>query len=107
MTHPCEICKGACCESMLFAYPSGLPIMDEFYGVRGKVSQEHGVIELETRCPNLQRKTGKCAIYSCRPQVCKDYAVGSTMCLKTIALRRPGAIGQQILASISNHTKTK
>lgn len=101
MLHPCEICKGACCESMLFTYPSGLPIMDEFYAARGRLHREQGVVELETRCPNLQRKTGKCGIYACRPQVCKDYRVGETLCLKTIALRRPGKTGEAILAAIS------
>lgn len=102
MKHPCEICKGACCESMLFVYPSGLPIMDEFYAARGRLYRAEGVIELETRCPNLIRKTGKCGIYACRPQVCKDYAVGSTMCRRTIALRRPGRTGEDILAAIEH-----
>ena len=106
MKHPCEICKGACCESMLFFYPSGLPIMDEFYAARGRNHPEHQVVELETRCPNLQ-KSGKCGIYSCRPQVCKDYKVGSAMCLKTIAIRRPGKQGVAILAAIEHLKSTR
>lgn len=101
MKHPCEICKGACCESMLFTYPSGLSLMDEFYSARGRLHSGHGVIELETRCPNLT-KTGKCGIYSCRPTVCRDYKVGSPMCLKTVELRRPGKQGIAILAAIEH-----
>lgn len=101
MPHPCSICYGACCESMLFAYPSGLPIMDEFYARRGTVHEAEGVVELETRCPKLCMN-GACGIYSDRPRVCRDYAVGSEMCLRTVRIRRPGAQGEAILAAINN-----
>ena len=104
MKHPCHICKGACCESMLFAYPSGLPLMDEFYAVRGTGHADLGVVELETRCPKLS-KCGECKVYDQRPRVCRDYKVGSDLCLKTIALRRKGHQGERILEAIRNLSK--
>lgn len=101
---PCSICFGACCESMLFSYPSGMPIMDEFYERRGTVHAAEGVVELETRCTKLCLN-GACGIYKDRPRVCRDYKVGSEMCLRTIRIRRPGAQGEAILSAIKALSK--
>lgn len=85
---------------MLFAYPSGLPLMDDFYARRGTVHEAEGVVELETRCPQLC-DNGSCGIHLVRPRVCRDYKVGSEMCLRTVRIRRPGAKGDAIRSAIA------
>jgi Fe-S-cluster containining protein len=85
----CELCKGACCESILLRIDTS-PIETEFYDARGSVFQLHGFqyAELPARCPYLS-KAGKCMTYAQRPVACSRFAVGSTMCLTAIQRRRP------------------
>ena len=95
---PCAICKGACCESLLFPY--GLETNDdelEFLKARGRIIGPF--IEVETRCPHLA-SCGSCGIYATRPRVCREYAIGSHLCLSTIAARRPGEWGERIKAAM-------
>lgn len=94
---PCEICQGACCESLLFPHYGGETPQDEFLKARGRVLGPF--IELETRCPHLA-SCGSCGIYATRPRVCREYAVGSHLCLSTIAARRPGEWGERIKAAM-------
>jgi len=85
----CELCKGACCESILLRIDTS-PIETEFYDARGAVFQLHGFqyAELPARCPYLS-KAGKCMTYSQRPVACSRFTVGSVMCLTAIERRRP------------------
>lgn len=87
--HPaCEVCQGACCESLL------LPIAKDdraFFATRGDVftilGQPHDVLELPTPCRHLDA-CGKCGIYDARPQPCRTYEVGSKDCRLTVKRRR-------------------
>jgi len=85
----CELCKGACCESILLPIDAS-PTTTEFYDARGSVFQLHGFqyAELPARCPYLS-KAGKCMTYSQRPVACSRFVVGSTMCVTAIKRRRP------------------
>jgi len=85
----CELCKGACCESILLPIDAS-PTTTEFYDARGSVFEIFGqtMAELPARCPYLS-KAGKCMTYSQRPVACSRFAVGSTMCVTAIKRRRP------------------
>ena len=85
----CELCKGACCESILLRIDTS-PMTIEFYEARGSVFELHGYqyAELPARCPYLSN-LGKCMTYAQRPVACSRFEVGSTMCLTAIERRRP------------------
>ena len=85
----CELCKGACCESILLRIDTS-PMDTEFYEARGSVFQLHGFqyAELPARCPYLS-KHGKCMTYAQRPVACSRFEVGSLMCVTAIQRRRP------------------
>ena len=93
---PCEICKGACCESLVFsAFNADLR---EFLEARGRMLGDHHA-EVETRCPKLT-DCGRCSIHDTRPVTCRLYAVGSKACLDTVDRRRTGEQRDAILAAI-------
>ena len=85
----CDLCKGACCESILIPIDAS-PMTTEFYEARGSVLEIVGQIfaELPARCPYLSN-LGKCMTYGKRPVACSRFAVGSTMCVTAIKRRRP------------------
>ena len=85
----CELCKGACCESILIPIDSS-PMTTEFYDTRGSVFEIYGrtYAELPARCPYLS-KAGKCMTYAQRPVACSRFEVGSLMCVTAIERRRP------------------
>jgi Fe-S-cluster containining protein len=85
----CELCKGACCESILLPIDAS-PTTTEFYAARGEVFMIVGrtFAELPSRCPHLSQ-SGKCKTYDNRPVACSRFAVGSTMCVTAIQRRRP------------------
>jgi hypothetical protein len=85
----CELCKGACCESILIPIDAS-PTTTEFYAARGEVFQIVGrtFAELPSRCPHPSG-SGKCKTYANRPVACSRFAVGSTMCVTAIQRRRP------------------
>lgn len=86
MNPACELCRGACCESITLPLPAN-PDHAQWLALHGRPSGE-GAVRLECQCRQL--KNGKCAIYEERPQVCRDYEPGSRACLSTVVLRRPG-----------------
>jgi Fe-S-cluster containining protein len=101
-TNPCAICKGACCESLVFPAPE-LGDQREFLQARGVEFPISGHIEVESACKHLT-SCGSCGIHAERPKVCRDYKVGGLMCLITINRRRtPGQV-QEICAAIDAHT---
>ena len=89
--HPaCEVCRGACCESLL------VPVMRDkdsrdFFATRGSVftvlGQPFDTLELPTPCRHLDA-CGKCGVYESRPQPCRTYEVGSKECRLTVKRRR-------------------
>ena len=96
--HPCAICKGACCESLIFPAPA-FTREGEFFYVRGK-RVDSGRVEVESRCPKLTA-CGSCSIHDHRPAVCRDYQVGGPLCVDTVMRRREGAQRAQILNAIA------
>ena len=85
----CELCKGACCESILLPIDAS-PMTTEFYEARGSVFELYGhqYAELPARCPYLSN-LGKCMTYAQRPVACSRFVVGSVMCVTAIKRRRP------------------
>ena len=83
---PCEICKGACCESFTL-FPKLDPDPNEvvrWIKAHGTETVGGGT-EFKCRCNHLTAG-GKCGIYETRPKVCSDYQVGSSHC-KTAVLK--------------------
>ena len=101
--HPCSICKGACCESLVFPTPD-LGDQREFMEARGVDFPIWGHIEVESRCKNLT-SCGSCGIHADRPKVCADYKVGGLMCLLTVNRRRTPEQAAQIIFAINQHTE--
>jgi Fe-S-cluster containining protein len=89
MSKACELCRGACCESMMMTIDNN-PVTTEFYRARASVFTIDSLpaIEIDSRCPSLSA-SGKCKCYASRPVACIRFAVGSTMCLTAIERRRP------------------
>jgi Fe-S-cluster containining protein len=104
-SHPCSICRGACCESLLFPTPrEAVSDSKDFLLARGRLIADGAFIEIETRCPKLTDQ-GSCGIYSSRPTACRTYEVGSDLCLATVKARRPWEVGQRILEAIDKLVK--
>jgi Fe-S-cluster containining protein len=51
-------------------------------------------LEFECRCTELTYH-GRCGIYPSRPQVCRDFVVGSQPCLDIVRERRPGLLEEE------------
>jgi hypothetical protein len=85
MNPACQICRGACCESIIFPDIGGDP--GRWLALHGR-TLAHGQVELETRC-NALNSCGTCAIHAARPRNCRDYAVGGEDCRTTVLRRRP------------------
>jgi Fe-S-cluster containining protein len=106
--HPaCEVCRGACCESLLVPVlraPSTLA----FYATRGDVftvlGQPHDICELPTPCRHLD-SCGACSIYESRPSACHTFEVGSRECRLTVKRRR-ATKADKILALIDSLPQT-
>ena len=98
MTTACQLCRGACCESLLLPL-ADKPALIAFYATRGAILRvgERTALEVEARCRHLGAPEGHCTIYSSRPQPCVDYAVGSVLCRDTV-LRRRSASAEAIFA---------
>ena len=83
----CELCRGACCETMVIPIRREEMSNDEavWIGMRGKVIDDSVV--LRCACSNLA-EDGSCGIYATRPQVCRTYEVGGPECRTTVRLFR-------------------
>ena len=80
----CDVCRGACCESLHLA--AGSDAHGEWlraFAPRALGSQ----VELEVRCAQLT-PTGRCGIYEARPAVCRSYIAGGAACLDVVRRRR-------------------
>lgn len=85
MIHPCFLCQGACCESIVFDEKQLSPDHKTWLLLHGK--QKEGMIELDCKCKKLG-KDGKCTIYENRPDMCRVFSLGGQACLNTIKRRR-------------------
>ena len=95
--NPCAICKGACCESLVFPAPA-FTREGDFFSVRGE-RVDSGRVEVESRCPKLCNK-GRCTIHHTRPAVCRAYKVGGIHCRQTIDRRRSSEHRVEILLAL-------
>ena len=84
MSKACEVCRGACCESMVIDLVNE-PRVDEWLLVRGKPLTKFRV-EVETVCPSLSN--GRCSRYEYRPKACQVFEVGGELCKETVIRRR-------------------
>lgn len=80
----CEVCGGACCETIIVPLRSNDPDVQRWLKFHGDPVKEG--IRFECKCSQL--KNGKCSIYQDRPGVCRTYEAGSEACRKAIKERR-------------------
>lgn len=95
--HPaCQLCRGACCESIVL---HDLPPGDtsRWLALHGRVLPS-GSVEFPAPCRELDT-CGLCRIHATRPEPCRTYAVGGVDCRATIIRRRP-AHSAEILAAL-------
>lgn len=103
MSEACKLCRGACCESLLFPINGDIPSHVEFYDIRARLLASNGKpthAEVEARCPKLL-KSGKCSCYATRPQECQTFAVGSLECRFAVKYRRPESKAKAIFAILN------
>ena len=81
---PCELCKGACCESIVIPLKFEEADAQRWLGFHG-TEQENG-IRLDCKCSKLRH--GRCTIYDSRPDVCRVFEVGSPNCREAVKTRR-------------------
>ena len=89
--HPaCEVCRGACCESLYIPVLRD-KVTRDFYSTRGSVftilGQPHDMAELDARCRHLDA-CGKCSIHDTKPAACSAFEVGCKECRLAIKRRR-------------------
>ena len=83
-TDPCKVCRGACCETLVTPL-TGSDKVNAWLAERGEICGRF--IRLECRCKRLTRE-GFCSIYETRPEICREYPVGSPACIEAIRKRR-------------------
>ena len=91
----CAICKGACCESFQLKFGREQlvntdPDFIRFLSMR-PIPDDGFAIRFEIACENLTPE-GLCKIYDDRPQMCRDFEIGSERCESVVAYRR-GKVG--------------
>lgn len=76
----CNTCKASCCrlQVLLFDDPDVPPSMIASSDWGGQVMRR----EEDGWCTALDRNTLRCTIYEQRPQLCRDYAMGSEECVQ-------------------------
>lgn len=83
MNRACELCKGACCESIVASVtPSDESRWLALHGMRIAPNK----VELALPCKMLC--AGKCSIWKDRPEKCITYEVGGAACRETVLRRR-------------------
>ncbi len=92
----CENCLASCCKLLVRLLPGdrvpGHLLAEDDHGLQVMAQLNDGW------CIALDRGSLKCTIYRDRPQVCRDFAMGSRECLIERAadgLTSPGATGPQ------------
>lgn len=95
--HPaCELCRGACCETLSVPLNVGTLSNDSrrYFRMRGRI--EGSTLRLDAPCQALTGE-GTCGVYSTRPQGCKDYVVGGDACVAAVRAQRCRPDADQIL----------
>ena len=84
---PCDVCKGACCETLVLPVELGLMSNQDrrFFRLRGDF--EPGGLRVDAACRQLV--DGRCGVYETRPEACRTYEVGSSACRAAVRARRP------------------
>ena len=85
MMSACELCGGACCKSMTLPKKIFNEDVARWLGYHAVENDE--VMRFNCACRMLHE--GKCSIYENRPQMCKDYQVGSRACREAIKRYAP------------------
>lgn len=100
---PCEICKGACCESFSLNFTGLDEDKERWILLHGKKSF-NGNVEFECRCKHLGNR-GECKIYDTRPDICRRFPVGSPACLHAVNTRRPLETANKVKLAIARMGK--
>jgi len=87
----CLVCRGACCEDLVFPSKGLTPPTKAFLEVRcgGVVTlrgEDEGFV-VDARCSKLGAD-GLCTIYDDRPLICAVYVAGGDACKETLLRRR-------------------
>lgn len=88
MTHPaCELCLGACCETMIVPLNVGMLSNQDraYFRVRGRI--EGSSLRIQSRCSVL-KDDGRCGEYEHRPEACRVYVVGGDACVAAVRAQR-------------------
>lgn len=96
MNPACQICRGACCESLVTTTP---PTDSGFWLALHGTALGDGRVELAVRCQALD-SCGGCTIHSMRPEHCRNFTVGGAECRATVLRRRPKD-ASRILAALA------
>lgn len=93
----CEVCRGACCESILLPYPvfeqkTTVPDVltadaNKWFALHGRFALDGKCVELEARCTKLT-DAGRCGIYTDRPLTCQLFEASGPGCMRTVKERR-------------------
>ena len=98
----CDLCRGACCEDLVFPAAGLTEQTRAFLEVRGvarvQLTRVHQGIAFPVPCQHLA--DGRCAIYESRPFVCALYAAGGEACRETVKRRRSPEEAARILAAM-------
>ena len=81
----CDLCKGACCEAIVLPFVFKDEDIQRWFAYHG--TETNRGLQFDCKCNKL--KNGKCSIYEDRPNVCRDFTVGSPGCLAAVRRRRP------------------
>jgi Fe-S-cluster containining protein len=103
MNPACQLCRGACCESIIVDAASLRLPADSVTWLR-----YHGepidATRFELNTPCRFSKDGLCGCYEHRPQPCVVYAPGSKICRETVRRRRENY--REILQLLNDPART-
>lgn len=86
MNPACALCRGACCSTVVIPNEAFIGEVPVTFRLRG--TQEADGFRLDAACRHLSRK-GLCRIHDDKPQLCREYEVGSAACRAAVASQRP------------------
>lgn len=96
--NPCDLCRGACCETLVLPATIAGYFDREWLFARGEELEDHRVV-LPARCPHLTPE-GRCDIYVVRPMACNAYLVGGMYCRSAVRRRRSPEKATEILEAL-------
>lgn len=79
----CQLCHGSCCESVVATRDASNEAMWDWLCYHGEVNGD--TVKIPTPCRMF--KDGLCTIYPTRPKMCRDFLVGSPLCLAMVRTR--------------------